>query len=84
MINNQMSLKLSPHMDLYDLIIPQDHLLRRINTMVDFSFVYDELKDKYCHDNGRNAVHPMVMFKYLLLKCIYDLSDNGVVERSRL
>lgn len=49
--------------------------------MVDFSFVYDELKDKYCHDNGRNAIDPIRMFKYLLLKSIYDLSDVDLVER---
>jgi len=83
MINNQQTLNLSPHMDLYDILIPQDHFLRKINDLVDFSFVYDELKDKYCETNGRNAVHPIVMFKYLLLKFIYNLSDHGLVERSR-
>ena len=83
MINNQQTLNLSPHMNLYDILIPQDHPLRKINDLVDFSFVYDELKDKYCETNGRNAVHPIVMFKYLLLKFIYNLSDHGLVERSR-
>lgn len=39
--------------------------------------------DKYCLDNGRNAVPPIRMFKYLLLKTIYDLSDVDVVERSK-
>ncbi|MEQ2611338.1 transposase, partial [Bacteroides hominis] len=68
---------------LYDLIIPQDNLLRRINSLIDFSFVYDELVSKYCPDNGRIAESPVRMFKYLLLKTIYDLSDIDVVERSR-
>ncbi len=51
--------------------------------MVNFSFVLEELKNKYCLDNGRNAVSPIRMFKYLLLKSIYDISDVDVVERSR-
>ena len=51
--------------------------------VLDFKFVYDELIDKYCLDNGRNAVPPIRMFKYLLLKAIYDLSDVDVVERSK-
>ena len=51
--------------------------------MVDFSFIYDELLANYCLDNGRNTVPPIRMFKYLLLKYLYNLSDNGVVERSR-
>ena len=46
-------------------------------------FVYDELKNKYCLDNGRNAVSPIRMFKYLLLKAIFELSDIDVVERSK-
>lgn len=43
----------------------------------------NELSEKYCHDNGRNAESPIKMFKYLLLKCIYSISDVDVVERSR-
>ncbi|PGS63364.1 IS5/IS1182 family transposase [Bacillus cereus] len=70
-------------MDIYDLVVPTDNLLRKINDLIDFSFVYEELKDKYCHDNGRNAIDPIRMFKYLLLKAIYDLSDVDVVDRSK-
>lgn len=69
-------------MDIYDLVVPKDNLLRKINDLVDFSFVYNELKDKYCHNNGRNAIDPIRMFKYLLLKTIYDLSDIDIVDRS--
>lgn len=83
MINNQIELQLSSHLELYDILIPGDHILRRINKLVDFSFAYDELKEKYCPNNGRNAINPIRMFKYLLLKNLYNLSDKGVVERSR-
>jgi hypothetical protein len=82
-ISKQQSMKLSPYMDLYNLIVPVDNMLRRINDLVDFSFVYDELEDKYCLDNGRNAIDPIRMFKYLLLKTIHDLSDVDIVERSK-
>ncbi|MFC4306456.1 transposase, partial [Cohnella boryungensis] len=58
-------------------------MLRQINELVDFSFVYDELKANYCLDNGRNAIDPLRMFKYLLLKAIFELSDVDLVERSR-
>ncbi|WP_353893338.1 IS1182 family transposase [Proteinivorax hydrogeniformans] len=83
MIQKQQSMNLSPYMDIYNLVVPKDNVLRRINDMVDFSFVYSELKDKYCHNNGRNAIDPIRMFKYLLLKSIHDLSDVDVVERSK-
>lgn len=68
---------------LYARLIPQEHLLRKLNTLVDFTFVYDELESKYCPDNGRNAESPIRMLKYLLLKTIYEMSDGDLVERSR-
>lgn len=83
MISNQESLNLSPYIAIYDLVVPKDNMLRQINDLVDFSFILEELKSKYCLDNGRNAVPPIRMFKYLLLKSIYDLSDVDVVERSK-
>lgn len=83
MISNQQSLNLSPYSGIYDIVVPKDNMLRQINELVDFSFVLDELQNKYCLDNGRNAVPPIRMFKYLLLKSIFDLSDVDVVERSK-
>lgn len=83
MIEQQQKLVLSPFMEIYELVIPKDNLLRQIKELVDFGFIYNELIDKYCLDNGRNAVPPIRMFKYLLLKAIYDLSDVDVVERSK-
>ena len=83
MLELQQTILFSDYSSLYDLIIPKDNLLRRITDLVDFSFVYQELKDKYCHDNGRTAESPIRMFKYLLLKVIYNISDVDVVERTR-
>ena len=83
MIQNQQTMKLSPYMALYDVVVPKDNILRKINELVDFSFVYEELESKYCLDNGRAAINPIKMFKYLMLKEIYDLSDVDIVERSK-
>ena len=83
MIEQQQKLVLSPYIEIYELIIPKDNLLRKIKELVDFGFIYDELIDKYCIDNGRNAISPIRMFKYLLLKAIYNLSDADLVERSK-
>lgn len=83
MLPTQQAIPFSNYSDLYDLIVPHDNVLRRINDLVDFSFIQKELMDKYCHDNGRMAESPVMMFKYLLLKTIYDISDVDVVERSR-
>jgi transposase len=84
MLEQQQKLVFSSYSELYDLIIPKDNILRRIHELIDFSFIYDELSSKYCHDNGRTAESPIRLFKYLLLKVIYNVSDVDVVERSRV
>lgn len=53
MLPLQHTVQFSNYSELYDLIIPQDNLLRRIKDLVDFPFIQKELMDKYCHDNGR-------------------------------
>jgi IS5 family transposase len=83
MLVKQGSLPLSPYTSLYDLVVPEDHLLRKLKELVDFTFIYKELKDKYCEDFGRPGEDPIRVFKYLLLKILDNLSDVDVVERAR-
>ena len=75
----QSTLPFSDYSLLYDLLVLKTNLLRQINDLVDFSFIR---LAQYCSDNGRMAECPIRMFKYLLLKIIYDLSDVDVVEHS--
>ena len=83
MLIQQQSLQLSAYSSLYDLIVPKENLLRQINDLIDFNFIYEELQTKYSHTQGRLAESPIKLFKYLLLKVIYTISDVDVVERSR-
>jgi transposase len=83
MLVNAQQLEFSSYEGLYHNLIPKDHFLRKFNKLVDFSFIYDELREKYCLDNGRMAVSPILLFKYLLLKVLYNMSDADLVERSR-
>ena len=40
MIEQQQKLVLSPYMEIYELMIPKDNLLRQIKELVDFGFIY--------------------------------------------
>lgn len=83
MINFQTEMSFSQYPGLYDRLIPKTHKLRRISEEIDFSMIEDELIGKYCLDNGRNAIPPMRLIKYLILKEMYTLSDVDLVERSK-
>ena len=80
---NQLELSFSKHIELYDILIEEDNFWRQLNEMVDFSFVVEMLKDKYSTTMGRTSEDVIRMFKYLLLKTYYKLSDRGLVERTK-
>ena len=69
---------------LYDRIVPVDHLLRKINQVVDFSFARQILRDRYHPDIGRPAEDPEFLLRLCLLQYIYGDSDRQVVENARL
>ena len=83
MLQEYQQLKISEYQNLYDRLIPESHVLRKFNNLMDFSFVRDELEHKYCLNNGRNAISPVMLFKYLILKAYYTMSDADLVERSK-
>lgn len=41
-----------------DSLVPQDHLLRKIDQAVDFNRLYEMVEQLYCEDNGRPSVDP--------------------------
>lgn len=41
MIKKQETMILSEYTGIYDLVVPKDNMLRKINELIDFSFVYD-------------------------------------------
>src|SRR5690606_2099647 len=83
MLSTQQKIQFSSYSGLYDIIVPKDNPLRKINVLIYFGFIHDDILEKYCRINGRNAESPIKMFKYLLLKTIYTVSDVDVGERSR-
>ena len=82
MLKIEDKLPMSPYYELYDLLVPKDNKYRRFDELVDFTFVREELNSKYCPNNGRNAIDPVILFKYLVIKMEEDLSDADLVERS--
>ncbi len=60
-------------------IVGADEFLRKLDAMVDFSFIYDELRSYYCADNGRKSTDPVVIIKSLLIAFLY-----GIISERRL
>lgn len=56
-----------------DMLVPQDHLLRKIDAAVDFERIYEIVGELYSKDNGRPSVDPVVLFKLVLIQHLYGI-----------
>jgi len=54
-------------------LVPQGHLLRKIDAAVDFNVLYELVEPLYCEDNGRPSIDPVVLFKMVLIQHLYGL-----------
>ena len=59
---------------LRDFIDP-NHLLIRIDELLDFAKLVEPLEDRYCPDFGRPAIHPEVMVRALLICSLYNIAS---------
>jgi len=62
-------------------LVPKDHLLRKIDNLINFGFIYEKVKDLYCPDNGRPAIDPVVLFKMLFIGYLFGIrSEQRLVK----
>lgn len=54
-------------------LVPQDHLLRKIERSVDFNKIYEFVEDLYCADNGRPSIDPVILFKVVLIQHLFGI-----------
>ena len=51
-------------------IVPENSLFRKVDKYIDFTFIYDEVKDLYCKNNGRPSIDPVVLFKIVFIQAL--------------
>ncbi|MNJ38584.1 Transposase DDE domain protein [compost metagenome] len=74
-----------PQLD-YELVcleymVDPDHLLRKVDAYIDFSFILDIVAPYYCTNNGRPSLDPIVFFKMLLIGYLYNIRSERELER---
>ena len=68
-----------------DEFVPQDHLLRKIEKLVDFSHIYGLVEELYCPDNGRPSCDSVVLFKMVIIQHLYGIpSLRRTVEEIKM
>ena len=64
--------------------IPENHILKRIDSAVSFEFINKKLEGNYSKNLGRPAKEPEMMMKLLMLQEMYGLSEIKVMEEAQI
>ncbi len=55
-----------------DQLVPEDHLVRKIESAIDFSFIYDLVQDHYS-EIGRPSIDPVILIKLPLIQYTFGI-----------
>lgn len=61
-------------------LVPQNHLLRRIDKYIDFSFIREKVRPYYSAHTGRPSIDPVVLFKMILIGYLYGIRSERQLE----
>lgn len=58
-----------------DQLVPEDHLLRKIDRYIDFSFIYGLVEEKYSTETGRPSIDPVVLIKIAIIQFMFGIKS---------
>ena len=76
-----MGMQLALHMVTIEELVPREHYLRRLEAVLDLSFVYEETSHLYSRRYGRPPIDPVVLVKYLLVGFLYGIPSERQIEQ---
>jgi len=62
-------------------LVPEEHLIRKIDKAIDFDFIHPLVKDYYCQDNGRPPIDPTRLFKILFIGYLFGIRSERQLMR---
>ena len=56
-----------------DQLVPQDHLVRKVDAAIDFTFIYKLVENLYSEDKGRPSIDPVMLFKIAFTQYLFGI-----------
>ncbi len=56
-----------------DDLVPQDHLVRKLDGALDWNFIYEMVEEKYSEDSGRPSIDPVVLIKLPVIQYMFGM-----------
>lgn len=54
-------------------MVSKDHILRKIDSAIDFTHIYELVGGMYCKNNRRPSIDPVVIFKMVLIQHLFGI-----------
>ena len=64
-----------------DSLVPDEHLLRKIEKVMDYEWLYERLDPYYNHTNGRPGTDPVVLIKMVLIQHLFGIPSLRQTHR---
>lgn len=61
-------------------LVPKNHFLRKVDAVLDLSFVREAVAECYSASRGRPSVDPELALRMMLLGHLYDLGDRELCD----
>ena len=69
-------MQLKYHMVTIEDLVPENHFLRKLEAVLDLTFVYEETAQLYSRKYGRPPIDPVIIVKYLLVGFLYGIPSE--------
>ena len=56
-----------------DELVPEDHLVRKLENAIDWRFIYEMVEGSYCEDNGRPSLDPVILIKLPVIQYMFGI-----------
>ena len=81
MLTRNSGMQLKIHFVTIEDLVPAGHLLRQIDEIIDFPFIYDQVQHLYSLNSGRPGIAPVIWVKYLLIGFLYGIPSERRIEQ---
>lgn len=56
-----------------DELVPEDHLVRKLENAIDWGFIYEMVEESYSEDKGRPSLDPVILIKLAVLQYMFGI-----------
>ena len=62
-------------------LVPENHLLRKVERVVKWDFIYEAVRELNSNTVGRPSIDPVVLVKYLLVGFLHGIGSERRIEQ---